>query len=70
VKAYSGAGVLRADITVLIDMDDAAVYERLLLDAAVRKHLGRLYGSWDLKSAGQSFRREITAELIRALSST
>jgi len=70
VKFYSGAGALRADLTVLLEMDDAAAYERLLLDAQVRKHLGRLYGSWDLKTAGQSFRREVTAELIRALSST
>jgi hypothetical protein len=70
VKVYSGAGALRADISVLIEMDDAAAYEHLLLDAKVRKHLGRLYGSWDLKTAGQSFRREVTAELIRALSST
>lgn len=70
VKFYSGAGALRADLTVLIDMDDAAVYERALLDAEVRKHLGRLYGDWDLKTAGQSFRREVTPELIRALSST
>ena len=70
VKFYSGAGALRADLTALIEMDDAAVYERLLLDAQVRKLLGRLYGYWDLKMAGQSFRREVTPELIRALSST
>ena len=70
VKFYSGAGALRADLIGLVEMDDAAGYERLLLDSQVRKHLGRLYGSWDLKTAGQSFRREVTAELIRALSST
>jgi len=70
VKAYSGAGALRADISILIEMDDAAAYERLLLDSEVRKFLGKLYGYWDLKTAGQSFRREVTPELIRALSST
>jgi hypothetical protein len=70
VKLYSGAGALQADLTILIEMDDAAAYERLLLDAQVRKHLGRLYRYWDLKTAGQSFRREVTSELIRALSST
>lgn len=70
VKFYSGAGALRADLTVLIEMDDAAGYERLLYDAEVRKQLGRIYAGWDLKTAGQSFRREVTAELIRALSST
>ena len=70
VKVYSGAGALRADITVLIEMDDAGVYERLLVDSGVRKLLGRVYGSWDLKTATQSFRREVTADLINALSST
>jgi hypothetical protein len=70
LKVYSGAGALRADLTILIEMDDAAAYERLLLDPDVRKQLGRLYGYWDLATAGQSFLREVTPELIRALSST
>ena len=70
VKVYSGAGALRADITVLWDMDDASVYERAMVDPALRKLLGRFYGAIDLKTAGQSFRREVTPELIRALSST
>ena len=70
VKMYSGAGALRADLHLLITMEDAAVYERFLLDAEVRQYLGQLYGAWDLKTAGQSFRREVTPELIRALSST
>jgi hypothetical protein len=69
-KFYSGAGALRADLSALVEMDDASVYERLLLDAGVRKHLGRMYGDWELSTAGQSFRREVTAELIHALSST
>jgi hypothetical protein len=51
-------------------MDDAGVYERGLVDPELRKLLGRFYGAIDLKTAGQSFRREVTAELIRALSST
>jgi len=70
VKAYSGAGALRADLSLLVEMDDAAAYERLLMDPGVRPLLGRLYGSWDLTSAGQSFRREVTPELIKALSGT
>jgi hypothetical protein len=70
VKVYSGAGALRADITVLWDMEDASVYERAMVDPALRKLLGRFYGAIDLKTAGQSFRREVTPELIRALSST
>ena len=70
VKVYSGAGALRADITLLWEMDDASVYERALVDPELRKLLGRFYGAIDLKTAGQSFRREVTSELIRALSST
>src|SRR4029453_17813103 len=62
VKSYSGAGALRADLTILAEMDDAAAYERLLMDAEVRKYLGQFYGYWDLKTAGQSFRREVTPE--------
>ena len=49
---------------------DASVYERAVVDPVLRKLLGRFYGAIDLKTAGQSFRREVTAELIRALSST
>ena len=67
VKAYSGAGGLRADITLLWEMDDASVYERALADPNIGKLLGKYYGAWDLKSATQSFRREVTAELIQAI---
>ncbi len=70
VKIYSGAGALRADITLHWEMDDASVYERALLDPELRKHFGKVYAAWDLKTAGQSFRREVTPELIKALSST
>ena len=70
VKFYSGAGALRADLTLLIEMDDAGDYERILLDSKVRKLLGKFYGDIDLKASGQSFRREVTADLTRALSST
>ena len=69
VRVYSGAGALRADLTLHWEMEDASVYERALVDANVRKLLGRFYGAIDLKTAGQSFRREVTGELIRALSS-
>ena len=68
VKLYSGAGGLRADITFLWEMDDASVYERAIADPNVSKHVGKYYGAWDLKSATQSFRREVTPELIDALS--
>ena len=70
VKLYSGAGALRADLRVVFDMDDAGVYERVITDSGVSQLIGRVYGAWDLKSASQYFVREVTPELIRALSST
>ena len=44
VKVYPGAGALRADITILWDMEDASVYERAVVDPVLRKLLGRFYG--------------------------
>ncbi len=70
VKLYSGQGALRADLRIVIEMDNAAVYEQLLVDSEVRKLLGRLYGGMDLASSTQTFIREVTPELIDALSST
>lgn len=70
VRFYSGAGALRADLTILWEMDDAGVYERALHDANVRTLIARVYDAWDLNTAGQSFRREVTPELVSALSST
>ncbi len=70
VKLYSGAGGLRADIVGLIEMDDAGVYERLLADPQLRPLIAKAYAAWDMKTATQMFRREMTPELIRALSST
>jgi len=55
VKFYSGAGALRGDLSALLEMDDASVYERLLVDPGVRKLLGRTYGAWDLRTAGRRF---------------
>jgi hypothetical protein len=70
VKLYSRHGALRADLSIAAELDDAGVYERLLVDAGVRKQLGRFYGAIDLKTSEQAFRREVTAELINALTST
>ncbi len=70
VKFYSGAGALRADVLVQFEMDDAAAYERVLVDPGVRRLLAKVYGAWDMKTATQAFRREVTAELVRVLSST
>jgi hypothetical protein len=71
VRLYSGAGALRADCRIVIEMDDAGVYERLLTDPGVRKTLlrdGKFYGAMDLKTSTQAFRREVTPALLAALS--
>jgi len=70
VKFYSGAGALRADLRIVAEIDDAGVYERLLINPEVRKLLGRFYAAVDLASSTQVFIREVTPELIKALSST
>ncbi len=67
VKAFSGAGALRADITFQWEMDDASVYEKALHDADLRGMIAKAYAGWDLNTAGQSFRREVTPELIQAI---
>lgn len=68
IKVYSGAGGLRADIRFVIDMDDAGVYERLLADSQMRPLIAKLYAAWDMSTASQLFLREVTPELLRALS--
>ncbi len=68
VRLFSGAGALRADCRIVIEMDDAGVYERLLIDPGVRKILGKFYGGLDLKTSTQAFRREVTPVLLAALS--
>jgi hypothetical protein len=70
VRFYSRHGALRADLTIAAELDDAGVYERLLVDADVRKQLGRFYGAIDLNTSEQAFRREVTSELVNALSSS
>ena len=68
VKVYSGAGGLRADLRYVIEMDDAGVYERMLTDPQVRSLVAKTYASWDMKTATQTFLREVTPALIQALS--
>ena len=68
VKVYSGAGGLRADIRYVFEMDDAGVYERLLADPPLRPLIAKTYAAWDMNTATQTFLREVTPELIRALS--
>jgi hypothetical protein len=69
-KVYSGAGALRSQLELLVEMDDAAGYEKMLLDPTIRKILGRLYSAWDLSRSTQTFLREVTPNLVAALSSS
>ena len=68
-KVYSGAGALRADIRLVADMDNAGVYEGLLRDPSVSPMLGTFYGAMDLTTSTQMFIREVTPDLLKALSS-
>ena len=68
-KVYSEAGALRSQLELLVEMDDAAGYEKMLLDPTIRRLLGRLYGAWDLSKSTQTFMREVTPDLLSALSS-
>ena len=70
VQLYSGAGGLRADMRYVLEMDDAGVYERMLADPSLRPLIAKTYAAGDMHTASQMFVREVTPELIRALSST
>jgi hypothetical protein len=70
VKLYSGAGGLRTDIRYVFEMDDAGAYERLLADPQLRPLIAKTYAAWDMTTASQAFHRELTPELLRALSGT
>src|SRR5262249_44845232 len=70
VKVYSGAGGLRADIRYVFEMDDAGVYERMLATRDLQPLVAKTYAAWDMSTASQTFLREVTPELIRALSSS
>ena len=68
MKLYSGAGALRAVLTVAWEMDDASVYERALHNPELRSLIGRFYAAIDMRSTDQRFQREITSQLVQALS--
>lgn len=69
VKLYSSAGALRADLRILLEMDNAAVYENLLYEPSLRAMIGRFYAAIDMRTSTQLWAREITPELIRAIGS-
>ena len=66
VRLFSGAGGIRSQLRLFVDMEDAAGYERLLLNPEIGRFLKRLYAAWDLKDATQDFLREITPEILIA----
>ena len=68
-KVYSGAGALRADIRLVADMDNAGMYENLLRDPTITPLIGRFYGPMDLTTSTQMFIREVTPDLLQALTS-
>jgi hypothetical protein len=69
VKVYSDAGALRADIRLVLDMEHAGIYEGLLREPSISKQLGTFYGAMDLTTSTQTFIREVTPDLLKALSS-
>jgi len=69
-RIYSGAGALRSQLELLVEMEDASRYEQMLLNPTICRILGRLYKAWDLNLSTQTFLREITPELLTALSSS
>jgi hypothetical protein len=51
------------------DLEHAGVYEGLLRDPTVSPMLGTFYAAMDLTTSSQMFIREVTPDLLKALSS-
>ena len=68
IRLWSGAGGLRADLISQVEMDHAGVYEQAIMDLRSGQANAKAYYSIDMRTSTQSFRREITPELVRALS--
>ena len=66
-KIYSGAGALRADLRFVLELDNAGVYENLLRDPSLHDHVVKLYAAIDFRTSTQVFAREVTPELVKAL---
>ncbi len=70
IKTYSGAGGLVADLRIMAEMDNAGVYERVLVDPTTSKLNAKGYGFLDMRTSSQLWLREITPELISAMGTT
>ena len=66
---YSGAGALRADLRLTLELDHAGVYENLLHEPGLHDMVARLYAAINLATSTQHFVREVTPELVRAIGS-
>src|SRR3974377_2562921 len=58
-KFYSGAGALRADLRIVIEMDHAGGYENLLHDPSLHEHVAKLYAVVDFTTYTQSLTRAV-----------
>lgn len=67
VRFLSGSGALRADLRVVIEMDNAGVYEKMLADPSIPAVVAPFYAAIDLKSSTQTFLREVTPALVNSL---
>jgi len=55
-------------LRVVLELDHAGVHEQLLHDPSLHQHVAKLYAAIDFKTSTQLFAREVTPELVRALS--
>jgi len=65
VKILSRSGGLRGDLRLVAEHDNAGIYETLLQTPTL--NVSRFYTTIDLTTSTQSFAREITPQLIEAL---
>jgi hypothetical protein len=68
VKCYSGAGDLRGDLRIVMEMKHAGVYERLPIEFQVRPLMPKIYVPREMRIARQLCVRGVTPELLCALS--
>ena len=56
-----------ADLRVVLELDNAGVYENLLRDPSLHDHVAKSYAAIDFRTSTQVFAREVTPELVKAL---
>jgi hypothetical protein len=68
-RVFSGAGALRADLRIVLELDHGGVYETLLHEPGLHDMIVRFYAPINMRTSTQQFVREITPELVRAIGS-